>query len=74
VMLRLWMPTSQALGIDFLMAYQAVGWLCWVPNLLVAEWSIRAGRRSSQRVDRPGTTVSLQKTAQTHSEGDVYAD
>ena len=65
VMLRVWMPTSEALGIDFLMAYRAVGWLCWVPNLLVAEWIIRGSRRSSQRVKLPGTTVSVQKTAQT---------
>jgi uncharacterized membrane protein len=68
VMLRVWMPTSGVLGIDFLMAYRAVAWLCWVPNLLVAEWIIRGSRRSqrsSQRVDRPGTTVSVQKTAQT---------
>jgi len=74
VMLRLWMPTSEALGIDFLMAYRAVGWLCWVPNLLVAEWIIRGIRRSSQRVDLSGATVSVQKTAQTNSEGDAYAD
>jgi len=74
VMLRLWMPTSDALGIDFLMAYRVVGWLCWVPNLLVAEWIIRGIRRSSQRVDLSAATVSVQKTAQTNSEENVYAD
>jgi uncharacterized membrane protein len=41
VMLRIYMPLSGAAGIDFLTAYQAIAWLCWVPNLLVAEWIIR---------------------------------
>ncbi|MEJ2087413.1 MAG: DUF2306 domain-containing protein [Gammaproteobacteria bacterium] len=26
------------LGLDFADAYQAVAWLCWVPNLIIAEW------------------------------------
>jgi len=68
------MPTSDALGIDFLMAYRVVGWLCWIPNLLVAQWIIRGIRRSSQRVDLSAATVSVQKTAQTNSEENVYAD
>ena len=25
------------LKIDFLPAYQTISWLCWVPNLLIAE-------------------------------------
>jgi uncharacterized membrane protein len=41
VMLRIYVPLSGAIGIDFLTAYRAIGWLCWVPNLLVAEWIIR---------------------------------
>jgi hypothetical protein len=61
-MLRLWVPILVgAVGFDFLMAYRAIAWLCWVPNLLVAEWIIR--RRRSQRVALPGTTISLQETA-----------
>jgi hypothetical protein len=36
------MPVSAAMGIDFLMAYRAIAWLCWIPNLLVAEWMIRS--------------------------------
>jgi len=74
VMLRLWMPTSVALSIDFLMAYRVVGWLCWVPNLLVAEWIIRGIRRSSQRIYVSGAPVGAQKTAQTNSEVDAYAN
>jgi uncharacterized membrane protein YozB (DUF420 family) len=28
----------------FTPVYQATAWLCWVPNLLVAEWYINASR------------------------------
>ena len=70
-MLRLWVPTFVgAVGIDFLIAYRAIAWLCWVPNLLVAEWIIRRSRRSqrsSRRLALPGATVSVQETAQTDS-------
>jgi uncharacterized membrane protein len=48
VMLRLWMPILVSLGVEFLVAYIVVAWLCWIPNLLVAEWMIRrrcAGRQ-----------------------------
>ena len=37
VTLRIWLPFSQAvLHMDFVLAYQIVAWLCWVPNLFVA--------------------------------------
>jgi uncharacterized membrane protein len=38
VTLRLWLPGSVAAGIPFGLAYPAIAWLCWVPNLIVAEW------------------------------------
>ena len=38
VMLRLYIPVSVLAGADFSVAYPAIAWLCWVPNLLVAEW------------------------------------
>lgn len=41
VTLRLWLPLSQVAGIAFLTAYVAIAWLCWVPNLLLAEWFLR---------------------------------
>lgn len=41
VMLRLWMPVSVVSGIPFGTAYGVVAWLCWVPNLVVAETIIR---------------------------------
>lgn len=37
VTLRLWLPASVASGVAFELAYPAIAWLCWVPNLLVAE-------------------------------------
>lgn len=42
VTLRLYLPVSQIAGIPFPVAYAAIAWLCWVPNLLVAEWIVRA--------------------------------
>lgn len=37
VTLRLWLPASIMSGIPFELAYPVVAWLCWVPNLLLAE-------------------------------------
>jgi len=41
VTLRLYLPISQIIGIDFMTAYRCIAWLSWVPNLLVAEAYIR---------------------------------
>lgn len=37
VTLRILLPVSGIAGIPFELAYPAIAWLCWVPNLLVAE-------------------------------------
>lgn len=37
VMLRLWYPGIDALGASNVEAYQTAAWMCWVPNLIVAE-------------------------------------
>lgn len=37
VTLRLYLPIAPILGYDFMPAYVAISWLCWVPNLLLAE-------------------------------------
>jgi uncharacterized membrane protein len=43
VTLRLYLPSSMAVGVSFELAYPAIAWLCWVPNLVVAElWFNRA--------------------------------
>lgn len=42
VTLRIWLPLAQiGLHMDFISAYQVIAWLCWVPNLIVAEWIVR---------------------------------
>lgn len=43
VTLRIYLPASALLGIPFATAYPVIAWLCWVPNLAVAELYI--GRR-----------------------------
>jgi hypothetical protein len=42
VTLRLYIPLSQIAGIPFEAAYPVIAWLCWVPNLAVAEWFVRS--------------------------------
>jgi hypothetical protein len=37
VTLRIYLPASMAAGMEFEMAYRAIAWLCWVPNLVIAE-------------------------------------
>jgi len=38
VTLRVYLPFSQALlHADFLTSYRIISWLCWVPNLVIAE-------------------------------------
>jgi len=40
VMLRIYIPLSFAFGIPFEQAYPAIAWLCWLPNVAVAEWAL----------------------------------
>lgn len=37
VTLRIYLPASALAGIDFALAYAAIAWLCWMPNLVFAE-------------------------------------
>ena len=38
VTLRLYLPVSMAAGVEFAMAYPIIAWLCWIPNVIFAEW------------------------------------
>ena len=38
VTLRLWLPAAVISGLPFAPAYAVIAWLCWVPNLVLAEW------------------------------------
>jgi len=42
VTLRLYLPSSQLAGFPMAVAYPAIAWLCWVPNLLIAECFVRS--------------------------------
>ena len=47
VTLRLYLPFGFIAGMEINEIYEIVGWACWVPNLIVAEWVLvpRATRR-----------------------------
>lgn len=38
VTLRIYLPLSLVFGWPFDVAYPIISWLCWLPNLLIAEW------------------------------------
>jgi uncharacterized membrane protein len=53
VTLRLYLPLAVVFGVRYEPAYQAISWLYWVPNLVVAEWLIlRDGADSPPRLVR----------------------
>jgi uncharacterized membrane protein len=52
VTLRAYLPLLQALPIAFNDGYRAISFLCWLPNLLVAEWYLHR-----RRLPRPTTLV-----------------
>lgn len=41
VSLRIYLPATQIQGIPFETAYAVIAWMCWVPNLLIAEWLVQ---------------------------------
>lgn len=44
VTLRLYIPIAMVAGLSMALAYPAIAWLCWVPNLAVAETWLRLRR------------------------------
>ena len=46
ITLRLYLPPVFVFGLPFAPAYALIAWLCWVPNLLFAQWWILAERRA----------------------------
>ncbi len=61
ITLRLYIGVSQASSIPLAASYAWIAWLCWVPNVLFAEWLIRRGRRGppSFASHRSTTATSL---------------
>ncbi|MEM7587359.1 MAG: DUF2306 domain-containing protein [Acidobacteriota bacterium] len=43
VTIRLYLPLGGLLGVPFEITYPAVTWLCWLPNLAIAEWWLARG-------------------------------
>ncbi len=54
VTLRIYLPLSMMAGLTFPVAYAIIAWMCWAPNLIVAEWLFirRTARRSIRRVEK----------------------
>ncbi|MEO1035854.1 MAG: DUF2306 domain-containing protein [Pseudomonadota bacterium] len=48
VTLRFYLPISIASGNEFIAVYPVIAWLCWVPNLIIAEW-LFVSRVATQR-------------------------
>ena len=44
VMLRVYIPLALVTGIGYEASYPAIAWLCWVPNLVVAQFLVRSAR------------------------------
>lgn len=55
--LRFYLPAAQMLQLPMGTAYQAIAWLCWVPNLAVAEWLIRSGKQRA-RAGQPASQLA----------------
>lgn len=51
VTLRIYLPLSQMMHIDFIEAYRFISWICWVPNLIIAE--IIINKRAQTLVPSP---------------------
>ncbi len=47
ITLRIYLGASQGLGLPMDASYPVIAWLCWVPNLLLAEWWLARERRSA---------------------------
>jgi uncharacterized membrane protein len=52
VTLRIYLPLSMVAGVEFGIAYAAISWLCWLPNLLVAE-ALLLRRRARSNAGQP---------------------
>jgi uncharacterized membrane protein len=49
VTLRVYLPSAFAAGVPFTTSYPVIAWLCWVPNLIVAELLLRSRVRAVTR-------------------------
>ena len=47
ITLRVYLGVMAVTGIPFAEGYPLVAWICWIPNLLFAEWLLRRGRNQA---------------------------
>ncbi|MBV7427940.1 MULTISPECIES: DUF2306 domain-containing protein [unclassified Acidovorax] len=59
ITLRVYLGGSMALGVDEQVSYPFIAWLCWVPNLLGAEWYLRRQALRAGRLQRSPPLASL---------------
>ena len=50
ITLRLYLPVLLISGVPYAAGYPIVAWICWIPNLLFAEWLVRGGRTQGGRL------------------------
>ncbi len=58
VTLRLYLPISMVMEIPFDDAYPFIAWLCWVPNVLVAELWIALRRKPKRPIPPAGVAAA----------------
>jgi hypothetical protein len=61
VTLRVYLPSSMAMGIAFEVAYPVIAWLCWLPNLLVAEVLFNQSHKPSRQAPADSKPVAATK-------------
>ena len=44
ITLRIYLPIVVVTHAPFAAGYSLIAWICWIPNLLLAEWLLRRGR------------------------------
>lgn len=62
VTLRMYLPISFALGLEFESSYPVIAWVNWVPNIVLMEWWLRheATRRQRERAPADSPSRSLE--------------
>lgn len=63
VTLRMYIPISLALGLEFESSYPVIAWVNWVPNIVLMEWWIRreARRRQAERIPAASSSGSVER-------------
>ncbi|HET7709904.1 MAG TPA: DUF2306 domain-containing protein [Sphingomicrobium sp.] len=56
ITLRLMIPASFMLQLDFTQSYRVIAWACWLTNLALVEYCIRRTRAAAMRFERLAAT------------------